>query len=710
MPLDEISSGDPEQERRESVDYIVAKIGGQTKAEIEAALSANDLRFILEAVRGCFYDAMKKDKNLDGTNFDYNSTAVHFGRILRGMNIPAEDEERMKEMTNSEDEKEHAAGFFSLGCTGDLRHLPFLLGRIQQECANDSDIKGLDIHNACDVVKVIFELNPKSEEGAEIYEPLVFLLESQTIAPSAFEMICITFSEIAKINSQKKNIKKIAPRLEKILHYAYVAPSEDRGTVKGLAYIIETLGLIGYLTAAPIVEKFLGNSDSDIDIYAEEFLKSAASWNADRVNEKRKQNLAEKRGEEVFPPAPRAVCSALSESKNLKREVFDGAIVLKTLADKQAWLTVNDPNLALAALDRTLEKLGSKKGGLDNILFASIGKRSHEIDDNDRMYYADEILDALLQFVPRSSLKDDESLAEILARVKYGKGVILRYTKREASDLTLGNKCGDCTSRGSIHFADSVLWHVNPGYNILKMSKGGFVGKINITLGEFNNEKAIIVDALEFTPQAQEGKPKHDDAVECFHAAIGFLRELAEKENRALFAFTQSNSGGATDILEKEGKKVHVKKSSAHKVPVRLTVFQKDMERILGEAGHDGKVPKLFYQMLPEEKQDVEDSPPDRMDEKLPELEREIVNPAQRTDPAIGAAMSLRDFLDASKLILKNRELAEKITALFRLPAGAAVSPRFLYEKLEKLYAVQAMDIGVLQRSVLVDSRNFVRL
>lgn len=423
----------------------------------------------------------------------------------------------------------------------------------------------------------------------------------------------------------------------------------------------------------------------------------------------------------------KAAYKIITERKDAKKLLFENAEVLELLPDKQAWITINDPELAKKVLNLALEKLGNKRNSLENVLKAGLGIKSKDIDDDYFKYYADEILDVVAQVVKNSELRDNAELSSLLSKIKYGNGGIkLRYIAREKSDLTLGDKCGDCTATGSIHYGDSMSWLVNPAYQILKMSKGKrFIGKINFTLGTIDNKDAIIIDAIEFNPQAQEGKPYHDDAVECFDAALEFLRDLAKRENRELFALRVSNSGGAVDILHRKGEPIYdVKKYNAlcdeekdeeadklKKSPVQLTLLvpKGDIKHTLASTGHKGQI-QLFYQMVETYgAMSIERVGKDLMDERLPELEREVLNPAQIANPEIATAMRKRDFNGASAMILSDPELDKKVKSILKLP-DVSLSPKFLSEKISKIYGEGSTDIDSLKRTYPVGANKFVKL
>jgi HEAT repeat protein len=418
-----------------------------------------------------------------------------------------------------------------------------------------------------------------------------------------------------------------------------------------------------------------------------------------------------------------AVYRLLEKNRDIKKIVFENAEVLETLPNKQAWITINDPQLARDALKLTLEKLGNKRNSLENALGSALGVKIKQLEDSHFKYYADEILDNISQVVINSKLRNDKELSALLSQIRHGNGgVQLRYIKRELADLSLGDKCGDCTAKGSVNFGNSVTWLVNPAYQILKLSKGKrFIGKINFTLGTLEGREAIIIDALEFNPQAQQGKPYHEDALECFDIALSFLKGLARKEKRKLYALAVSNSSGAVQILKERGHQITSTKSGAETDENETTILSliipsEDVSKMLASTGHEEGV-SMYYQMLDSITEDEEDGTVDSnkggrnlADEKLPLLEREIINPAQISNREIATAMRERDFEKASKLILADSELERKVKEIFRLPEDLGISPKFLSVRLEKIFKTEVKSIESLKRNFIVSAESFVKL
>ncbi len=399
----------------------------------------------------------------------------------------------------------------------------------------------------------------------------------------------------------------------------------------------------------------------------------------------------------------RAIHGLVRWRKDIKRLIFENTESLDSLPDKQAWISINDPSLAREAVSLALRKRPDKRQSLDNLLSSSIGMRLRNMDDSSFRYYPDEIIDCVAQ-VFGQPLSDDGDFKELSSEFRYVSGVRLRYIARQEPDIHLGDKCGDCTAKGSINYGNSLTWLVNPAYNILTMShEGRFIGKLNFALGSFGGEDAIIIDALEFNPQAAEGMPYHSVALRCFGEAVSFLRELAEKESRSLIALTVSNSGKAVDLFSIWGEPLSEEYSL---VKVRLLVPARDIRKTLAAAGYDGKI-RLFYQMAGDVSPVAQGR--DLTAEKLPSLERTVVNPAQIQNGEIASAMRKRDFGTAAALILADPVWSGKVRSLFNAPPGFNIED-FLSRKLADIYRSGENPIEALMKTFLLDKSDFVRL
>jgi hypothetical protein len=401
--------------------------------------------------------------------------------------------------------------------------------------------------------------------------------------------------------------------------------------------------------------------------------------------------------EHLKTPDSRAIYDLLCKNRDIKKQVLEKAEFLEQLPDRQAWITINDPQLAKDALKLVLDKIGKRRGTFEKVFKSEMGIKVKELEEAHFTYYADEILDIISHIVRNSKLREDSELSDLLSKIRYGKeGINLRYFRRERSDLSLGDRCGDCTAKGSMNYENSTSWIANPAYNILKISKEKrFIGRINFTLGTFSGRDAIIIDALEFNPQTKEGKPYHEYGIECVQEALRFLKELAVKENRKLIAFTFSNSSGASRMLREQGLPIKTQKTQTS---VKLVIPKEDIS-------------KCFYFQILGKAVEPEDRESQKSREKLKSLESYVILPAMRDDPEIAEAIRERNFDKASTLILSNNKYFEKIRdGFYYLGTRKEDYQGLLSSKLSEIYKADAVEDHYISREFYVYSPYFVEL
>jgi len=471
--------------------------------------------------------------------------------------------------------------------------------------------------------------------------------------------------------------------------------------------------------------KKLRSSDQDIRLdYSHQLGKALQDLGLSPENISSFEREADKKSLDEYMDSDhdRAILSLLRRP-DAKRLVLQDASAISALPDPQAWISINDPQTAKDALLIFRQRLPAKMGLLDDLLEANIGIPVSRLEEAHFRYYPDEIIDSIMQIASNSRLKDDPLFQAVSSKFRYTEGIRLRYTKRCEADLSLGDKCGDCTAKGSINFRNSLRWYPTPAYNILIMHKGTrFVGKVNFTLGTLAGEEGIIIDALEFNPQAKKGKPYHEAGKECLDAALAFLRDLALKEGKGLFAVRISNSEGAEKILfdygeplpnfVKDGFEIFNPDMSGKNDLVGLKLYPAHLDALhaLSHVGYRGSI-QTFYQMHASVRRvpSFGAGPENLIDKKIPVLEREVVNPAQISDPAIGKAMSERDFKVAASMILADKSRNEQVMAIFGIPKTLTISSEFLAKKLETMYKVQAIDTSS-DYVCFVQGSDFVRL
>lgn len=455
-----------------------------------------------------------------------------------------------------------------------------------------------------------------------------------------------------------------------------------------------TLVIMGKKAVEP-VKRAMGNAVSTRNYFAEEKFEEVL------VELGVKDNEIEKiRGEarvdsvlEGLGGQQKAVLRLLGR-RDAKQIVLGDSEVVNALPDRQAWITVNEPALAREALVMALEKAGKKRGALENVLRNAAGFRINELGAEQFRIYADEILDAVAQYAKGSAPGDDAEMREVLSRIRHGGDVKLRFVRRETSDISLGDKCGDCTAKGSVNFERSISWLANPAYQILKIySHGKFIGRMNLALAAVGGKPAIIVDATEFAPHAEHEGDLKKDAVDAFREAVDFVRGIAKKEGMGLYALRASNCEHVEELYMGDFGRRAEYANLPRKHHVQMIFPIKEVKGILEKVGYSGGV-TLFYQTMSysTERKGIYLNPLERA--RNARLEREVLNPAQIADGGIAAAMRERDFAAASRLILANPGYAEKVRGIFGISQEYGISPRLLEGRMGEIYPESGLLAG----------------
>lgn len=422
---------------------------------------------------------------------------------------------------------------------------------------------------------------------------------------------------------------------------------------------------------------------------------------------------------EMFPIGPtnpyeKTVVTKLA-SPGAKIDIMRSVDLHQLVPDPQAWISIYPPAAAREVYTWARSAFGTKMSSLESIVEKRVGVKKITEDYFD--YLPDEIIDAVLEMVRNQPTKNQQALKELCE--KYGitdEEAVLRYAKRTPADVRLGNETGDCTAPGAINYKNSLSWHVNPAYQILLMKSGRrMMGKMNMALGSVAQHRAILIDALEFNPQAVEGKPYHEKAKVLYGKALAFAKDLAKKEESRLYALVRSNSQGANTILQSEGQ-VLASEDGIRTLPrekEKVFTVSLAIPRVTAEfiQQHQGKV---WYQMFEESVEKIESikkGPADKIDDRLSLLERDVINPAQIARKEVAEAMEQRDFEMAAKLILQDPNSAAKASDFFGIPPSyGTVSPKLLAEKMRKLYKSTGISVEQLENSFLLKAHSFTRL
>ncbi|MBT6254327.1 hypothetical protein HOI83_03810 [Candidatus Uhrbacteria bacterium] len=433
--------------------------------------------------------------------------------------------------------------------------------------------------------------------------------------------------------------------------------------------------------------------------------------------------VADRREKRVRKPLE-LVVEGILETPMAKKDIFEGSMDVLPLENKQAWISVHSPDVARQIVSGAKSVLEGKQiSQLRKLFVKHIG--AVKPNEDHFSYYADEVIDAVKALAKQNQkFRESEAWGGLSDLLGEQDGVELRYMKREKSDLRLGNKTGDCTAQGSINYENSLSWYVNPAYQLMMMKEGGkFMGKIGMTIAMRGDTKVIFIDALEFHPQATDGKPYRDRAMKAFERAIEHIRVMGDGENAQVIALMRSNSFSANDELKdmgstsiqgvEEAQVTDEETDTLQKVEVvklKLELPESVMELL---SAHDGKI---WYQMFEHKMNDnafsdFTKSSKDLIDGRLTELETSVINPVQIANTEVSVAMNERDFLTASKLIMKDDHWAALVGEFFGIPLDVGrVSPKMLAKKLETMYSSDGETVESLSAQVALDASVLVQL
>ncbi len=388
-----------------------------------------------------------------------------------------------------------------------------------------------------------------------------------------------------------------------------------------------------------------------------------------------------------------------------KERVFKDSEALEKLKNPQAFVTINSPQLARDLYAKAIEKAPKKADAIYKMLVQKWKRCNRPPSADDFDFYADEIIDGLTSYIKGSKLKSDPALIALMAQARYSGDARVRYVKREEEDLSIGDKTGDCTARGSVNFGNSLTWHANPMYSMLELKYGKrFIGRLNFTVGTVGHDPALIVDAIEFNPQAKKDGPYQGYGITCLRDAVSFLLELAEGEGRALYVSKISNSTEFTSILKDIARARKLSSDQHSHTNVQLALPGTEIaQNVFGS--DDISDVQQFYQMV-----DMNDAQAQtgtgEADRIVEVMEREIFNPSQIEYPDVAAHMREREFEEAAKLLVSKPGILERAKKLVGLPVGW----KFLSSKMEEAYRVSSQSIQNLEQGFLVQSSQLYKV
>lgn len=410
-----------------------------------------------------------------------------------------------------------------------------------------------------------------------------------------------------------------------------------------------------------------------------------------------------------------------------KRDLFSQIPLEAELIDPQSWITIAPPSQAQHAIENYLTlnagQLDAAKSVISRWLKNLAGFSLRELFNDSELYkyYADEILLAVTK-----------ANAERAATKEVKDKFSVRYYRRVLADMNLGNHCGDCTAVGRVNFGRSLTWYYNPFYQIVTLhGPSGLLGKMHLALTDVNGTASILIDAIEFTPMAKPDQPYYEEAKLALSYGIDFAKNLATKQKRSLVALLRSNSTEANSLIQQQGVQIHRPQTPLF---VRFSFDAKSIANVLAIPNQAIlQTLEPWYQSLDfiVESNDVFDlqpgvavqakAKPEPVDLVLPELENEVVNPAQDLFPHLGQLLDssrnqsnvlnqMNTLEEAANVILGNAQFKDRIMELYHIPKQYGVSPKFLANKLAKLFPTTNLKERSLSNAYPLKSDSFVIL
>ncbi|HPI40248.1 MAG TPA: hypothetical protein PLJ21_05550, partial [Pseudobdellovibrionaceae bacterium] len=413
---------------------------------------------------------------------------------------------------------------------------------------------------------------------------------------------------------------------------------------------------------------------------------------------------------------------------SLKSTLFQSINFSGVLLNPQRWMSWNARSKAVALLEWGNRQKPKIKSYLENQLKKKTGLKMSQLlnDEFQTSIHTDGVVDIFKGFfVERQQVSMDQNFQELGAMIPV-EDVELRFFSRTPNDLNLGKRCGDCTAVGNINFKNSLTWFYNPMYQIVSFQKSGkFLGKIHIALVDINEEPALLIDALEFNPQVRANEEYKALANQAFPIVIQKIKDLANKENRKLYALVASNSTGANKKLKDFGS--HIENDNLR---LRIHLPARAIINMLKKKDFTDEMTLYpYYQTIDRaaraensriliKENSFSDSSDDRFNLYiLAELENRVFIPSQQRIPGFTQLLekaretqlrSMREglFKQAANLILNNPDLKREIYKIYRLSDSTEVSSDLLVSRLSDLYPVeQPMDF---QRTIILNSNSLV--
>jgi len=229
---------------------------------------------------------------------------------------------------------------------------------------------------------------------------------------------------------------------------------------------------------------------------------------------------------------------------NIKRSIYENdqetiQAVEALGVNFKPFMNLTDPDTVYAAV----EKLRSEKKGsplyqrINQVSVDKVGKKITELTPADVAIYSDEL-----------------GIELDVPGMKKG-NISFKFSTRDDEDIKIGDWCGDCSQKGGINENAPKTWQADVNTQIMRLYYDKkFMGRLNLVIVEATRKPTLLIDAIEFIPQARENEKYSQLAREAYKAGLEKTVEIAKAMNITQVATnTFSNSSEVGEITKELG-------------------------------------------------------------------------------------------------------------------------------------------------------------
>ncbi len=254
---------------------------------------------------------------------------------------------------------------------------------------------------------------------------------------------------------------------------------------------------------------------------------------------------------------------------NLKKRIYTNDKATINYAESlgvnfKAFMNLTDSSVVSKGLEMIVsdKSLIGRQGynHVSNRMVEELGIKLRDISSLDTEIYSDEIAYILEEACSKDSklkekIKFVEDNANSSFRCKDNPNVSFKLATRDDYDLSLGDKCGDCTAKDGENKDWAYGWVADVNTQFLKLYHSGkFVGRLNLIIAESEREPIMLIDAIEFIPQAREVEKYDNNAREAFNSGLNKVKDIADGVGiKRIYANTFSNSSEVSSFVDNLG-------------------------------------------------------------------------------------------------------------------------------------------------------------